>query len=135
MEDNGLWPFGDKNSFHRCDPQAPPVVKSGDYSAETWEWEQEEGVFVAPLSASVHSVMISCRALHIALQMSVQRLQRERERGREGTDKGFRELPIAMDDACHFYGDANAASGHDFAKRERVPFLYQSKSLSIPSRS
>ena len=84
MEDNGLWPFGDKNSFHRSDPQAPPVVKSGDYSAETREWEKEEGVFVAPLS--VHSVMISCRALHIALQMSVQRIQREGER--EGTDKG-----------------------------------------------
>ena len=31
-----LWPFGEKNSFHRSDdPQAPPVVKSGDYSADS----------------------------------------------------------------------------------------------------
>ena len=77
---------------------------------------------------SVHSIMISCRALHIALHTSLCTSinEGEREGGREGTDKGFRELPTAMD-ACHFYGDANAASGHDFSVRIRVLFLYHSK--------
>ena len=79
-------------------------------------------MFVAPLS--VHSIMISCRALHIAVHMSVRLSMRERER--EGADKGFRELPIRIaTEACHFYGDANAAS----AAATNGTSLYHTKSL------
>ena len=136
MEDNGLWPFGEKNSFHRSHSQAPPVVKSGDYSADSdfgvetargvtrREWEQGGRVrrcAVRPL----HHDIVSCVAYCVAhVPPSINEGEREGGRGRtkgsvncqlrwmHATFTEMRMQPVATTLPC---------------ARERVLFLYHSK--------